>query len=166
MSLEFGFTDEECNTQYAPLGLLLVLYKQQAVLAPLEKVVLAVKKVDFSGIDKLEQVLVSILAGCETLSEVNVKLKGDIPLARSGGWDRFSDQSNLSLTLDALTLMNLEQLQAVNQQIGQKYGATLRRDWRGFLWLDYDLSGLACGKQAQASTKGYFPGKKTRRGVN
>jgi hypothetical protein len=161
MSLEFGFTDEECNTQYAPLGLLLALYKQQAVLVPLGKVVMAVKKVDFSGIDKLEQVLVSILAGCETLSEVNVKLKGDIPLARSGGWDRFSDQSNLSLTL-----MNLEQLQGVNQQIGRKYGATLRRDWRGFLWLDYDLSGLACGKQAEASTKGYFPVKKTPQDVN
>ena len=161
MSLEFGFTDESCNTPYAPLGLLLSLYRHKQVLSGLEKVKMKMKKVDFSSTDKLEQVLVSILAGCETLSEVNVKLKGDKPLARSGGWERFADQSMLSMTLDALTLMNLEQLQAVNARIGQSYGQTSRHDWRGFLWLDYDLSGLPCGKQAQGGTKGYFSGKKT-----
>jgi hypothetical protein len=166
MSLEFGFTEESCNTQYAPLGLLLSLYRQQQVLSGLEKVEMAMKKVDFSSADKLEQVLVSILAGCQTLSEVNVKLKGDQPLARSGGWERFADQSMLSITLDGLTRMNLGQLQAVNDQISHSYGETARHDWRGFLWLDYDLSGLPCGQQAQGGTKGYFPVKKTPLGDN
>jgi hypothetical protein len=32
----------------------------------------------------------------------------------------------------------------------------MNHDWRGYLWLDYDLSGLPCGKQAEASQKGYF----------
>ncbi len=103
----------------------------------------------------------SILAGCETLSEVNTKLKGDSPLAKSGGWDRFADQSMLSLTLDGLTQMNLEQLQQANQQIIQKDSGTKNHDWRGFLWLDYDLSGLPCSKQSQGSSKGYFQEKKT-----
>jgi len=30
-----------------------------------------------------------------------------------------------------------------------------------FLELDFDLSGLPCGKQAEKSVKGYFSGKKT-----
>ncbi len=56
MSLEFGLSDKEFNTQYAPLGLLLALYKQQKVLEPLKKVKMSIKKVNFSSTDKLESV--------------------------------------------------------------------------------------------------------------
>ncbi len=132
----------------------------------LEKVVISAKTVDFTPIDKLEQVFVSILGGCETLSEVNTKLKGDLPLAQAGGWARFADQSTLSLTLDALTLMNIEQLRKAAGQIWRDYRGTTTHDWRGFLWLDYDLSGLPCGKQAESGKKGYFSGKKTSRDGN
>lgn len=161
MDIQFGLTDSTFNTQYAPLGVLLALYKQKQVLAPLEKVETGEKTVRFSPTDKLKQVFVSILAGCDTLIEVNTKLKGDVPLANSGGWQRFADQSTLSLTLDSLTQMNIEQLRGAVCQITQTYGATAQHDWRGFLWLDYDLSGLPCGKQAEGSAKGYFSGKKT-----
>lgn len=112
-----------------------------------------------------KQVLVSILAGCETLSELNSKLKYELPLAQVGHWPRFADQSTLSETLDALTLMNLTQLERAVQTIWQRHSATLQHDWRGFLWLDFDLSGLPCSPQAEQSTKGYFSGKKTRLGV-
>jgi hypothetical protein len=37
----------------------------------------------------------------------------------------------------------------------------MNRDWRKYLWLDFDLSGLPCGAQAEASQKGYFSDKKT-----
>lgn len=160
MNITFGLTEEMFNTQYAPLGLLLALYQQKQVLRPLENVVSQAKIVNFSVADKLQQILVSILANCETISEVNTKLKGDRPLAQTGGWERFADQSTLSLCLDALTLMNIEQLRAVNRQALHNYGATSHHDWRKFLWLDFDLSGLPCGSQAEASTKGYFGEKK------
>jgi hypothetical protein len=163
MNTEFSLTGSTFNTQYAPLGVLLALYKQKQVLTPLEKVVTGAKTVDFSPTDKLEQVLISILAGCDTLVEVNTKLKGDVPLAKSGKWERFADQSTLSLNLDSLTQMNIEQLQEAVCQITRKYGATPQHDWRGFLWLDYDLSGLPCGKQAEESKKGYFSEKKRQR---
>jgi hypothetical protein len=106
-------------------------------------------------------VLVSLLAGCKTLSEVNQKLKPALPLAMAGGWSRFADQSGLSRTLDALTLMNIEQLRDAGNKIWQGHSQARQHDWRGYLWLDFDLSGLPCGKQAQASQKGYFRGKKT-----
>ncbi len=160
MTIQFGLTTENFNTQYAPLSLLLALYQQKQVLEPLGNVTTTAKIVDFSMVDKLQQILVSILAGCDTISEVNVQLQGD-PLAQSGGWVRFADQSTLSLALDSLTLMNIDQLRAATCQIWQTYGGTMAHDWRGFLWLDYDLSGLLCGQQAEGSKKGYFSGKKT-----
>lgn len=161
MNMHFGFTDETFNTQYAPLGMLLALYQQKQVLKPLEEVITTAKIVHFSLADKLEQVLTSILSGCDTLSEVNSKLRGDLPLAKAGGWAGFADQSTLSLALDALSQMNLEQLRAATTQIAQRYGQTPRHDWRGFLWFDYDLSGLLCSQGAEGSAKGYFSGKKT-----
>lgn len=162
MQLEFGLTDESFNTQYAPLGLLLALYNQKEVLKPLEMVKAKEKIIKFSASDKLSQIFVSILAGCDTISEVNTKLKGD-PLAQAGGWNEFADQSTLSLTLDSLTLMNIEQLRAATGQMWRTHGETFAHDWRGFLWLDYDLSGLPCGSQAEGSAKGYFSEKKHHR---
>ena len=162
MTIEFGHTEKNFNTQYAPLGLLLALYKEKQILQPLENVKTTRKIIDFALVDKLEQILVSILAGCDTISEVNSKLKGD-PLAETGGWMRFADQSTLSLALDSLTLMNIEQLRAATRQIWQQYGETPTHDWRGYLWLDYDLSGLPCSREAEGSEKGYFSEKKRDR---
>lgn len=110
MRLEFGFTNELVNTQYAPLAALMAHYQQNQVLQPLTQVQIPMKAVDFTPDDKLLQVLLSILAGCETLSEVNLKLKPEQKLAQLWQWERFADQSNLSRTLNGLTLMNIEQL--------------------------------------------------------
>lgn len=121
---------------------------------------------DFRPTDKLLQVCVSILAGCETLSEVNSKLKSETALALAWGWERIADQSSLSRTLDALTLMNLEQLRTSATAIWQAHSQVRHHDWRGFLWLDFDLSGLPCSPQAEESHKGYFSGKKTPVGVS
>ncbi len=63
MTIQFNLCNEKFNTQYAPLGLLLALYKQKQVLQPLENVELSMKTVEFSVGDKLQQVLVSIFAG-------------------------------------------------------------------------------------------------------
>jgi hypothetical protein len=161
MTLEFGQTDEFVNTQYAPLAALLAHYQQNQVLKPLQQVAIPMKSCEFSLCDKLQQVLISILAGCETLSEVNQKLKPELHLAAAGGWLRFADQSGLSRTLDALTLMNIEQLRQAGTQIWQNHSQSFGRDWRGYLWLDFDLSGLPCSTRAEASQKGYFSGKKT-----
>lgn len=161
MPIEFGTTSENVNTQYAPLVALLAHYKQNQVLEPLKQVVIEMKTCDFTPQDKLEQVLISILAGCPTLSEVNTKLKSEKSLAQVGQWPRIADQSGLSRSLDALTLMNIEQLRTAVGQIWYPRSQIHQHDWRGYLWLDFDLSGLPCAKRAQASQKGYFSDKKT-----
>lgn len=166
MDLKFDLTTELFNTQYAPLAVLLAYYRQENVLQPLENVAVKMKTRQFSPPDKLEQVLVSILAGCDTLSQVNTTIRPDLLLAQAGGWACVAEQSTLSETLDALTLMNIEQLDSAVRKIWRRHSATLKRDWRAFLWLDCDLSGLVSGKQAQGSEKGYFSGKKTHAVVN
>jgi len=151
MTIEIELTDENCNTQYGPLAALLVHYQQQKTLGPLAEVQIPIKKYKYSPSSKLEQVLLSVLTGCETLTEFNTKVKPEQALAKVWDLAQFSDQSNLSRTLDALTLMNLEQLDRAIDRIWRPYSQIQQHDWRGFLWLDFDLSGLPCGKRAQAS---------------
>ncbi|MCI0557105.1 MAG: hypothetical protein MN733_01310 [Nitrososphaera sp.] len=154
------------NSQYAPLAAIFVHYQQNQVLQPLEQVESERKVRDFSSTNKLIQLCFSILAGCETLSEVNSKLKQETALAKACGWPRFADQSNLSRLLDGLTLKQLEQLRTATTQIWRSQSWTLKHDWRAYLWLDYDLSGLPCSVRAEASQKGYFSDKKTRLDAN
>lgn len=166
MSVEFGLTDELVNTQYAPLAAILVHYQQNQVLQPLEQVQMESKVRDFTSMSKLTQLLVSILAGCDCLSEVNTKLTQESVLARVWSWSRFADQSSLSRLLDKLTLKQVEQLRRATTQIWRSQSRTVKHDWRGYLWLDYDLSGLPCSVRAEASQKGYFSDKKTRLDAN
>jgi hypothetical protein len=161
MNIKYDLTDGPFNTQFAPLAALFAHYQQNQVLAPLEKVTLQMKTRDFSPVSKLKQVLVSILTGCETLTAFNSELDGEVDLAAIWGWERFADQSTLSRTLDALTLMNIEQLRTATTAIWHSTSLTRQHDWRGFLLLDFDLSGLPCSPRAEASQKGYFSGKKT-----
>jgi hypothetical protein len=161
MTIEIGLTEELTNTQFAPLAALSVLYQQNHVLQPLETVQIPMKMRDFSSASKLTQILLSILAGCETLYEVNSRLKAECSLAAVWDWEHFADQSSLSRTLDALTLKNLDQLRQSTTAIWQASSQVRSRDWRSFLWLDFDLSGLPCSPRAEESQKGYFSDKKT-----
>lgn len=161
MTIEFGYTDELCNTRYAPLAALSAHYQQNQVFKTLEQIETRRKKREFWLLDKLIQVYLSILAGCETLSEVNEKLKPEVRLAMVWQWSRFADQSTLSRTLDALSLKQIEQLRQATTQIWCSHSQIAGHNWRGHLWLDFDLSSLPCGPQAEMSQKGYVGDKKT-----
>lgn len=80
MKIEIGFTPELTNTHFAPLALLSVLYQQQNRLDPLQQVHIPMRNRYFSSASKLIQVLLSILTGYETLSQVNQTLK------QEGAW--------------------------------------------------------------------------------
>ncbi len=166
MTIEFDLIPKICNTQYAPIAALLVHYQQQKMLEPLAGVKIPIKSYKYSTQCKLAQVMLSILTGCETLTEFNTKVRPEQTLAKIYGLEQFTDQSNLSRMLDELTLMNIEQLQEAIEKIWQPQSQLQKHDWRGFLWLDFDLSGLPCGKTAQESHKGYFSDKKTSQAVN
>ena len=124
MNIEFGLIDDSFNTQFAPLAALFVHYQHNQVFAPLEKVDMQMKIRDFSPVCKLKQILVSILTGCETLTAFNSQLDAEAGLAAIEGWKRFADQSTLSRTLDALTLMNIEQLRTTTTAIWRSMSRT------------------------------------------
>jgi len=166
MILKIGQADEPAMTQYAPLVVLSAYYQGKRSLQPLEGVEIPMKKRVYGSADKLIQVLISILAGCETLSEVNMRLKGERYLANIWGWSRFADQSSLSRTLDALTLKQIDQLRESTQSIWATHSRAKAHDRRGYLWLDYDLSGLPCSPRAEESQKGFFSDKKMPLGGN
>lgn len=161
MPLEFGLTHELTNTQFAPLAVLGYAYQQQGTLKKLKSVQLRLKEVHHSPQDKLAEVLVSILAGCRHLAEINTVLRPDIQLAQSWGQSQFAEQSVVSRSLDGLTQMNLAELRAATSAIWREHSLVFRHDWRGWLWFDLDLTGLLASPQAEGSEKGYFSGKKT-----
>ena len=161
MRVEFGTTDELTNTQFAPVAALMAYYEAQKVLEPLQSVTSAATTGDFTLAEKLEQVVWSMLTGCQYISVVNIRLRPERMLAQVKRIDHFAEQSTLALALNELTQMNLDQLEATVRHISHRCSRTRQHDWRGFLTLDFDLSGLPCGKQAEASKKGYFSGKKT-----
>lgn len=162
MGIEISMTTEEFNTQYAPLAAILATYKAENLLHPLEAIPIPMKSRDFTPADKLIQVTISILSGCETLSEANLRLGREQHIATIGGWPRFSDQSNLSRMLDRLTQKQIEQIRDANREIWWSQSRIRIRDWRKYLWLDFDLSGLTCSAQAEESKKGYFSEKKRK----
>lgn len=163
MRIELGLTKRESNTKFAPLVALFAHYRQTEWLKALEIVDVPIKTRHYTPVSKLKQVLLSILSGCEHLSEVNTRLRPEIAFAQSWQLGSFADQSTLSRTLDELSQTNLSQLQCAVKQIWRQGSATHQHDWRGFLWLDFDLTGLPCGPQAEASQKGYFSEKKHHR---
>ena len=162
MTIQFGLTDDKLvNSQFGPVAALAAYYQHQQVLDPLKRVVPAVKKRNYPLVNQLTQVLLSILTGCEYLSVAATKLGPEHALAQVYRIERFAHPSTLSRSLDRLTLTNLGQLTEAVRCISQQCSRTLGNDWGGFLWLDFDLSGLPCGPQAHRSRKGFFSGKKT-----
>lgn len=160
MKLEIGRLDNGFTTQYAPLAAIWAIYQAENRFQPLADVSMCMKSRDFRPLDKLLQVLFSILSGCETLSEVNTCLKFEQELAQIGGWPRFADQSSLSRMLDKLTQKQIDEIQLAGREIWWQRSQIRSRDWRKYLWLDFDLSGLPCSAHAEESQKGYFGEKK------
>lgn len=166
MRLQISTTEELTNTQFAAVGALIAYYEEQKVLDPLQLVTARVQKGGLTLTEKLEQVMWSILIGCQYISEVNTKLRPERRLAQVKRIEQFAEQSTLAKGLNELTQMNLEQLEGAVRQISYRCSRMRQHNWRGFLVLDFDLSGLPCGKQAQESKKGYFSGKKTSPAAN
>jgi hypothetical protein len=160
VKLEIGLTDGPANTCYAPLAVLCAYYQDTHALESLSQVLLGMKIRSYSCAEKLIQVFLSMLAGCQTLSEVNSKLKGETQLAAVWGWQDFADQSSLSRTLDALQAEQIDQLRLAENVIWRAHSQVPGHDWRNYLWLEYDQSGLPCSLRAQESQKGWFSGDK------
>jgi hypothetical protein len=105
-----------------------------------------------------------MLAGCSALYQLNIKVRPDLPLQQAFGHD-CADQSTVADTLNAFTKEAVGELRRAVEAIHYQQGRVFHHDFdKELLILEVDLTGLAASKKAEGSTKGYFPGKRNRRG--
>jgi hypothetical protein len=162
MSTKINLVPLEGQTSFAPLGVLgYCLTRTDFLLPVFAELDLSLKTVDHAPSEKLLDLLVSILAGCRSIQQVNTRLRPDLALAQAWGRKSFAEQSTLARTLDVFTDPQLQQLRQGGQNLFRRESLTLRHDFsQDWLWLDIDLTPLPASKFAEASTKGNL-GKKT-----
>ena len=156
------------ETTFVPLGVLGYCLTRTDFRHPVVAgVELPLKTVQHTPANKLLDVLISILAGCRAITQVNTRLRPDLALAQAWGRDRFADQSTQARTLDRFTMVQVAQLRQGSETLFRRESRTLHHpfadDW---LWLDIDLTPLPASKRAEESTKGKISPKKTAMGGN
>lgn len=152
------------HTSFAPLCVLGYCLTRTQFLKPvLAGIDLPFKKeVDHSVAEKLQDIVVSILAGCRSISQVNTRIRPDRVLGQSWQRENFAEQSNLARTLDAFSDVQIEQLRSGSEALFRRESRTLRHSFQtDWLWLDIDFTPLPISKHAEGSTKGKIEGKKT-----
>ena len=168
MRKRLGLAAMTSNTPYAPLAALGSFLQQQDFFAPLrEHVQLDCKTVVYAPHEKVLDIVVSMLADCASLKQINTRLRPDTVLAAAWGRDGFADQSTISRALDTFTPRAVDQRRTAVEQIYRREGQALHHPFEHeLLFLGIELTGLPAGRRAEASTKGYFSGEKTAVGAN
>ena len=151
------------DTGFAPLGVLGYCLMRTSFLSPvLRAVTVPIKSVQHLPAAKLLDLLVSILAGCRAVSQVNTRLRPDLALAHAWGRPQFAAQATLARTLDSFRDADVCQLRKGCDALFRRESRTLRHRFADtWLWLDIDLTPLPASKHAEASTKGKISPKKT-----
>jgi hypothetical protein len=145
-----------------PLAVLGYCLSQTNFLQPIwEPLQWSMRKRDHAPVDKLQDVVISILAGCRSIHNINVRLRPEQALAQAWGRDKFADQSNYSRTLDTLTSDHMAQLRQGSLQWLQRHSQLYQHDWSRWLLLDIDATHLQASKKAEGSQRGWVSGKKT-----
>jgi hypothetical protein len=163
MTTRLGLSAMKHHTSFAPLAALGYVLHHSDFFAPVrEHVQLGSKTILHEPHQKLLDVMVSVLADCASLKQINTRLRPDTALAAAWGREKFADQSTITRVLDAFTPLAVAQLRTASARIYLREGQALHHPFaQELLFLDIDLTGLPAGRHAEASTKGYFSGEKT-----
>lgn len=161
MTTLIRLTEMPNETNFAPLGVLGYCLTRTNFLAVVwAELQLPLKAVDHTPEAKLLDLVVSILAGCRAISQVNTRLRPDLALAQAWGRAGFADQSTLARTLDTFRLEQVDQLRQGSEALFRQESRVLHHNFeQDWLLLDIDLTSLPISKHAEGSTKGKFPKK-------
>jgi hypothetical protein len=123
------------------------------------------KTIRHTATEKLLDAFINILAGGHGVVEVNKRVRPDEALQRAFGREACADQSTISDTLNACTEENVQEMRQALQAVYRRDSRGYRHKYQGS-WqiLDVDMTGMPAGRQGEGVTKGYFSGKKNRRG--
>ena len=153
-------------SEHAPLAALAPVIAEKEIFSPIHRhIEIPQKTVDYRPTDKLVFVVLGILAGAETVYDINHTLRVDSPLLRAFGYERCADQSVIQQTLCESVAENVVQFEDAIEQIWTQHNrcvALLKDAARAqkIVTIDIDLSGMPASKNAEGSTKGYFPGRR------
>jgi hypothetical protein len=150
----------ETNHHFSPRATLAAIglkIKAIDLLTPIkEKVKITQKTIKHDPFEKLQDALITILAGAHRLVEINTRLRSDPALQRAFGRDACADQSVVQATLNACASTNVAQMMLAMDVIMQQHSLAFRHDFISAMPLiDIDLTGLPCGKKCEDAAKGY-----------
>jgi len=163
MSVQICLEPVKEQSHFVPLAVIGYCLTKCGVLAPLwSELNLTMRTYEHSVIDKLQDVLVAIMAGCRSLAQVNTRLRPEVALAQAWQRRQFADQSNLSRLLDRLQPEQIGQLRMGNLKLLQQYSQLRHHNWSQPVVLDIDPTSLLTSKRAEGSRKGWVSGHRNR----
>ncbi|MDI6814392.1 MAG: transposase, partial [Desulfitobacteriaceae bacterium] len=148
------------------LAVIGVLMRRLGIWAQVERRVhINQKTVIHTPHEKLLDAFINILAGGRGIVEVNKRVRSDRALQRAFGRVQCADQSQVSTTLNRCGPESTQQMREANKRIYQVHSLSYHHNFdEGWLLVDVDISGMPAGKQGEQVTKGFFSGRKGRRG--
>jgi hypothetical protein len=159
----FGLMEQKTTTHFAPLVVLGWYVMTQDLLSPFWREV----KLGKQGYhvreprQAMRDLWVSMLAGCQSIWQINTKIRPDRLLARAWGRSEFHEQSTLARVLDGCTAGDVQELRTGGEAVYHWIGAAPNRNPAGRpMIIDIDLTGLTISREAEGSTKGYFSQKR------
>jgi Transposase DDE domain group 1 len=154
------------HTRYAPLAVLGYWLRRTKFLAPLwTPLDWSIKTYMHTPVDKLETLLVSLLAGNRAVYQINTTIRPDFALAQAWGQAQFAEQSTVAETLNHVCEADVTQLQQGSASLLHRHSRSLQHPFdTHWLLVDYDTTGLLISKRAEGSQKGYFSGHPNRYG--
>ncbi len=146
------------DSAHASLCLLGGYLRRTGFFRPLEEQVKLHQKVrQYTPVQKLEMVFVSLLAGAKAIYQTGTTLRVDPALQAAFGLPGCAEQSVLAETLDAATDADVAALRQVVEASFVQYSQTRQHDCRrAVLVLDVDLSPLPTSKHSEGATRGYM----------
>ncbi|MDQ5853635.1 MAG: transposase [Chloroflexota bacterium] len=146
------------DSSHASLCLLGSYLRRTGFFQPLEEQVRLQQKVrQYTPVQKLEMVFVSLLAGAKAVAHSGTPLRVDPALQAAFGLPGCADQSVLADTLDAATAADVAALRRVVETSWQTHSLTRQHNFAGaLLILDLDLSPLPASRRAEGSERGYM----------
>ena len=150
-------------TPQAPLCALGEVLRVREVFQPLHDAVdIRQKTVVYSPADKLVFVVLGMLSGAETVSEIQTKVRPDRGLLGAFGYQRCADASVIQQTLDASTEATVASLESALAEVRlqQCQRHEVSSVGQEPLHVDIDLSALPIGKRAEGAKKGYVAKKR------
>ena len=149
-------------TPQAPLCALGEVLRVREVFQPLhDGVAIDQKTVVYRPTDKLVFLVLGMLSGAETVSEIQTQVRPDRGLLGAFGYSRCADASVIQQTLDASTEATVASLESALGEVRLRQGQRREVSSVGSapLRVDIDLSALPIGKHAEGAKKGYVAKK-------